>query len=197
MNLLLKELRLQRKWSQPQVSRGTGISVKRLSTYENHTREPDLDTLSTLADFFGVSLDELTGRTAAFFDQQDNVTLELSKFGERIRDFRLQRGMEKEELAAAADISPAYLSIVESGAKTPKLETCLLLLNALHASADAAFMDSLDVGWKERANYIRFELEPLPSNVRKEALDILELLVKSYKQNSQKRVEPPTDEEEE
>ena len=41
----------------------TGISLTAYFRYENGARVPDMSTLIALADFFGVSLDYLVGRT--------------------------------------------------------------------------------------------------------------------------------------
>ncbi|MCF0155064.1 MAG: helix-turn-helix transcriptional regulator [Veillonella sp.] len=48
--------------SQLQVAKDIGISNAALSNYETGYREPDLDTLSKLADYYGVTLDALVGR---------------------------------------------------------------------------------------------------------------------------------------
>lgn len=181
MKLRLKETRVKRNLSQSQVQESTGISVKRLSTYETETREPDIETLLILADFYGVTIDYLTGRTEYFFDQQNGDYLNIHKFGERIKDFRKYRETSRKELAEKVGLSVAYLTMVENGLKIPKLETCLLLLNALEASADVAFMDSLYVGKKEKSNYIVYKLNSLSSKSQDVILDVLEQLIDSYK----------------
>lgn len=40
-----------------------GITYRNLRNYETGERKPDFEGLITLADFFGVSLDYLTGRS--------------------------------------------------------------------------------------------------------------------------------------
>ena len=59
----LKSAREETGKSQTQVSKDTGINNKTLSGYERGVSEPDLATLSLLADYYGVSLDYLLGRT--------------------------------------------------------------------------------------------------------------------------------------
>ncbi|MCC3375987.1 helix-turn-helix domain-containing protein [Cohnella sp. REN36] len=56
-------LREQRGWTQEQLSASLGISRAALSHYEKNRREPDTETLSKVADIFGVTLDYLVGRT--------------------------------------------------------------------------------------------------------------------------------------
>lgn len=59
----IRYLRLQRQLTQQQLARELNISRATLCHYENGQREPDLQTLNAIADFFGVSLDYLVCRT--------------------------------------------------------------------------------------------------------------------------------------
>ena len=59
----LKELRKQRKLNQQTVADVLNCSQAVYSRYENGDREPPIDALVCLADFYKVSLDELVGRT--------------------------------------------------------------------------------------------------------------------------------------
>lgn len=63
----LTSLRKERKLLQADVAKKVGIARATYGAYEQGSRQPDFDTLEKLADFFGVSLDYLLGRT--------NVTL--------------------------------------------------------------------------------------------------------------------------
>ena len=60
----LKMLRNQMGISQQGLADALGISQHSVNRYENHKVEPDIDTLIKIADFFGVSVDHLIGRTA-------------------------------------------------------------------------------------------------------------------------------------
>lgn len=59
----LKELRFQKEKTQLQVQMETGIEQALLSKYENGVRIPPTDTLMILADYYGVSMDYIMGRT--------------------------------------------------------------------------------------------------------------------------------------
>ncbi len=61
--LRLKELRESRHISQKELSSKFGYAQNTLSNWENGNREPDFDTAQKLADFFGVTVDYLLGRT--------------------------------------------------------------------------------------------------------------------------------------
>ncbi|MDF2927909.1 MAG: transcriptional regulator, family [Anaerospora sp.] len=61
--LRLAELRGAKGLTQQQLADLTGLTRGRLNNYEQGTREPDLVTLQSLADFFDVTTDYLLGRT--------------------------------------------------------------------------------------------------------------------------------------
>ncbi len=58
----LRELRGERGISQVTLAHVIGVSKGIISLWENGLREPTLSNLTALADFFDVSLDDLTGR---------------------------------------------------------------------------------------------------------------------------------------
>lgn len=59
----LKETRIDRGFTQMQVSQATGMSILGYQRYEYGSREPAFNKLVALADFFDVSIDYLVGRT--------------------------------------------------------------------------------------------------------------------------------------
>ena len=59
----LRKLRKERKLSQIAVQMQTGIVQALISKYENGERVPPTETLMLLADFYGVSMDYIMGRT--------------------------------------------------------------------------------------------------------------------------------------
>ena len=63
MNLRLKELRQKRNISQLKLALDLNMNQNSISRYERGEREADYETLLKFADYFGVSLDYLFGRT--------------------------------------------------------------------------------------------------------------------------------------
>ncbi|MGN0814285.1 MAG: helix-turn-helix domain-containing protein [Candidatus Coproplasma sp.] len=57
----LKELRLEQNLSQRQLGDILGCCNQTISFWENSKREPDLDSLVTIAKYFNVSADFLLG----------------------------------------------------------------------------------------------------------------------------------------
>ena len=63
INFRLKELRKARKISQLKLALDLKMNQNTVSRYENIEREADYKTLILIADYFGVTLDYLLGRT--------------------------------------------------------------------------------------------------------------------------------------
>jgi transcriptional regulator with XRE-family HTH domain len=59
----LKECRADKKVPQTKVAADNGMSRRAYQHYEAGTQEPTISAAVLLADYFGVSLDYLTGRT--------------------------------------------------------------------------------------------------------------------------------------
>lgn len=59
----LKELRLEKKVPQKELATYLGISVRGYQFYESEDNEPNIKMLIALADFYGVTIDYLVGRT--------------------------------------------------------------------------------------------------------------------------------------
>ena len=55
----LREIRKKKKYSQLKVALDLNISREALSHYENGKRQPDLETLKKLSEYFNVSIDFL------------------------------------------------------------------------------------------------------------------------------------------
>ena len=64
--------------------------------------------------------------------------MDLCAIGARIKAAREKAGMTQEDLAAALEMSPTHISVIERGVKSPKLETLVNIANALNVSSDIA-----------------------------------------------------------
>ncbi len=54
-----------------------------------------------------------------------------NKFGDRVRELRLERGLSQEELAFRANIHRNYLGGIERGERNPCLNNIISIANAL------------------------------------------------------------------
>lgn len=59
---VLKKLRTEKNVTQTEVAEALNISQRTYSNYETGSREPSLDTLIEMADYYNISLDILLGR---------------------------------------------------------------------------------------------------------------------------------------
>lgn len=59
----IKELRILKEISQRELSQIIGVTQQAIAKWETGKAEPDSATIIRLADFFGVSIDYLLGRT--------------------------------------------------------------------------------------------------------------------------------------
>ncbi len=61
--LRLKELRIEKGISQRKFGELIGVCNQTVSFWESGSREPDMDTLVKISDFFDVSTDYLLGKS--------------------------------------------------------------------------------------------------------------------------------------
>lgn len=59
---VLKELRKENGLKQKEIAEKIQITERTYSNYETGKREPDIETLIKIADYYKISLDLLTGR---------------------------------------------------------------------------------------------------------------------------------------
>ena len=85
---ILKKLRESRNVMQKDVANALGISPASYSLYEKGQREPSIDMVTLIADYFHVSVDYLIGieksdglcSMTTFQDEIDDYTQELGEF---------------------------------------------------------------------------------------------------------------------
>lgn len=97
--------------------------------------------------------------------------------GKRIQLVRKERCLTQEQLSQMVDLSPNYLSNVETGLKTPKLETLIEIMNALQCDANALLADVVDATTTEQSSHISKALASLPIKEQRKIMRIVELLV--------------------
>lgn len=100
---VLKQLRIESRLTQKELGGILGISESTVGMYERNKREPDFETLESIADYFNVDMDYLTGRSDirraisfspnAVIDSKDNFSPVKAKILNELAD------MDAEELA--------------------------------------------------------------------------------------------------
>jgi transcriptional regulator with XRE-family HTH domain len=67
--------------------------------------------------------------------------LDRNRFGKRVRELRLAKGLTQEELAERAGLHPTYIGGIERGERNLGLDNLLKLARALNEHPAALFAD--------------------------------------------------------
>lgn len=78
-------LRKQRSMTQEQLANGLGVSYQAVSKWENGQTCPDINHIPLLADIFGITIDEIFGRSVQSIDLRRGLVLEYLFDGD-VRD---------------------------------------------------------------------------------------------------------------
>ena len=105
--------------------------------------------------------------------------MDMRAVGERIRAAREAKRMTQQELAELVDLSPTHVSVIERGVKSPRLETFILIANALEVSADALLIDVVNDASQGVASELSELISSLPAKERMRILKIVRVLIES------------------
>lgn len=108
--------------------------------------------------------------------------MNCKSMGKKLKSYRAKCGWSLKECSERIGISTRYLADIKRGDKVPKLETFLLILNTLNASADDVLQDSLVVGYEAKSNDMIRKLNALDVTKRKQALEIFDSVISSLKE---------------
>ncbi len=103
--------------------------------------------------------------------------MDAQKVGRRIQEVRKSRGLTQAELSQMVDLSTKYISNIECGFKTPKLNTFVSIANALQCDANRLLSDVLDVAIGQESGLISEKLSALPTDEQRRILHILEVMI--------------------
>lgn len=99
----LKQLRIEKNLLQKDLAHFLAISTSAYGFYEQGKRQPDLDTLCKLANFFDVSIDYLLGRSPTY-----STSSEIAKISEDetqlLARYRRMHEKQKDTLQKVAEI---------------------------------------------------------------------------------------------
>ena len=105
------------------------------------------------------------------------ICVDAQKVGRRIQEVRKSRGLTQAELAQMVDLSTKYISNVECGFKTPKLNTFVAIANALQCDANQLLSDVLDVTTSQESGLVSRKLQALPVDEQRRLLRVLEVMI--------------------
>ena len=107
--------------------------------------------------------------------------MDLSGIGKLIREARLQKSWNQDQLAEKTNLSLAYIGMIERGEKIPKLETFIRIINTLEISADVVLQDVLVNGYQVRMSRYLEKMDQLSKEKRDDILEIVDVLLKKDK----------------
>ncbi len=103
--------------------------------------------------------------------------MDAQKVGRRIQEVRKSRGLTQSELSQMVDLSTKYISNIECGFKTPKLNTFVAIANALQCDANLLLSDVLDFTTALESGYVSKKLLTLPPEEQRRILHVLEVMI--------------------
>lgn len=103
--------------------------------------------------------------------------MDVQKVGKRIQEVRKSRGLTQAELSQMVDLSTKYISNIECGFKTPKLNTFVAIANALQCDANLLLSDVLDVTIGQESGLVSKKLLALPAKEQRWILRVLEVMI--------------------
>jgi len=103
----LKYLREQKGLSQRDFSADLGLSCAAIGMWEQNHRKPDIEMIIRLAEYFGVTLDDLVLR---------DLKPPIPKYASNIRYLRLSHGITQEQMGELLGLkNKSSLSLIEAG----------------------------------------------------------------------------------
>ena len=111
--------------------------------------------------------------------------MDAQKVGKRIQEVRKARGLTQAELSQMLDLSTKYISNIECGFKTPKLNTFVAIANALKCDANQLLSDVLDVTTGQESGQVSEKLLSLPAEEQRRILRVLEVMIEEARCRAQ------------
>jgi len=102
--------------------------------------------------------------------------MDLCAIGARIKAAREKAGMTQEDLAAALEMSPTHISVIERGVKSPKLETLVNIANTLKVSSDMLLQDVVTYSADGIASELSGTISKLPKRDQERILNAIRAL---------------------
>ncbi len=97
--------------------------------------------------------------------------------GKRIQKIRRAKGYTQQQFAEMIGLSTNYLSDIERGKSSARLDKLVAIINELECSADDVFCDVIHVGYKIKSSRLSERIEALPPEEREKAFAILDAFV--------------------
>ena len=131
-NNQLKTLRQEYNLSQQELADKIGISKSSINMYERGEREPGIETVKRIADFFNVDVDYLFGVSDIKKRREFKVTRTNKSIAHNIRHHREQANLSKKEFADLLGVDETTITDLESGSAALKKDMLYKICDVLH-----------------------------------------------------------------
>ncbi len=121
----LRELRTERKLSQRDLGKYLKAAPSTIAMYELGQREPDFETVSHVAEYFGVATDYLLGQTDV---RAKTAVVDLGARWPNLSPDRRQRAYQMEQ--AAKGMPDTYL-VIPQGTTNEKFDDLMKILGTM------------------------------------------------------------------
>ncbi len=99
------------------------------------------------------------------------------KIGKRIQKIRKAKGYTQQQFAEIIGLSTNYLSDIERGKSSARLDKLVAIINSLECSADDIFADVITFGYKVKSSRLSERLMSLPPREQEKAFAILDAFI--------------------
>lgn len=97
--------------------------------------------------------------------------------GKRIQAIRKSKGYTQQQFSEMVGLSTNYLSDVERGKSSVRMDKLVSIINALECSADDVFADVINSGYKIKCSRLSERIEALPPNEKEKVFAVLDILI--------------------
>lgn len=105
------------------------------------------------------------------------VAVDFSVIGRRIQEARISKGITQAELAQQCEVSTKHISALETGGRSPKLETFIQIANALDCDPNRLLIDVIDCDGREDYEEFRDKFSLLPAAEQRRLIKILDVFL--------------------
>ena len=132
----IKELIAASGATQKEIAAALGIAANTFNQYATGRREPDIDTLIRIADFFQVSVDCLLGHDLPANESDSDISVQKRAFAKRLVSARTSAGYSQSTLSGLLNIKQQTLQHWEKGMSFPDCVHVIKLTQLLGVSSD-------------------------------------------------------------
>lgn len=171
-----KQLRTERGLSQQSLADQLGFSKSSVNMYERGEREPGLDSLETIADYFNVDMDFLLGKSDipnksnwleddipdSIFPSKCASHSEALEIGKRIEQQRRELGLTLSDIASKIGVATSTVQRYESG-EIQRVKLPVIFAMASILKVTPQWLMGVPDAEKETADFSMDNILPLPA----------------------------------